>query len=366
MDVGNTELARDSRRFGSRIRGCVVHPISDNVWMNSRLVHFACCASLLVTLLAGALRAEDPTLRERVTRGLALVERAARNYPTHRQCFSCHHQTLPLLAMRGAREVGLTIDEPLLPAQLAFAQATFEKRKGALLRGERTDGAAITVAYGLWTFQIADAKPSELADAMVVNLLALQGAEGHWRPQSIRPPLAESLVSCTVLSAYGLKQFARDEQQTAAEAAISKGKAWLASAKLVGTEDFAFRLWGLQVLDGTREEVDRARQALLALQRADGGWAQLPDMESDAYATGQALYLLRECGLPITARAYERGAGFLRRTQETDGSWHVKTRARPVQIFFDNGDPHGKDQFISIAATSWAIAALAPTIESTK
>jgi hypothetical protein len=27
--------------------------------------------------------------------------------------------------------------------------------------------------------------------------------------------------------------------------------------------------------------------------------------------------------------------------------------------FFDNGDPHGKDQFISIAATCWAVAALA-------
>lgn len=357
-------LTRDPRRFENRIRGCVVQPISDNKWMYSRLIHFACCVNLLATLLAGALSAEEPTLRERVTRGLTLVERAARNYPTHRQCFSCHHQTLPLLAMRSAREVGLTIDEPLLPAQLAFTQATFEKRKGALLRGERTDGAAITVAYGLWTFQIVDAKPSELADAMVVNLLALQGAEGYWRPQSIRPPLAESLVSCTVISAYGLKQFARDEQQTAA--AISKGKAWLAGAKLVGTEDFAFRLWGLQVLDGAREEVDHARQALLALQRADGGWAQLPDMESDAYATGQALYLLRECGLPVTARAYERGTGFLRRTQEADGSWHVKTRARPVQTFFDNGDPHGKDQFISIAATSWAIAALAPAIKSTK
>ena len=27
--------------------------------------------------------------------------------------------------------------------------------------------------------------------------------------------------------------------------------------------------------------------------------------------------------------------------------------------FFDNGDPYGKNQFISISATSWATAALA-------
>ncbi len=46
-------------------------------------------------------------------------------------------------------------------------------------------------------------------------------------------------------------------------------------------------------------------------------------------------------------------------SQEPDGSWHVVTRSKPVQIFFDNGDPHGKDQFISVLATNWAVAALA-------
>jgi hypothetical protein len=44
---------------------------------------------------------------------------------------------------------------------------------------------------------------------------------------------------------------------------------------------------------------------------------------------------------------------------KTDGSWHVATRSKPVQVYFDNGDPHGKDQFISMMATSWSTAALA-------
>ena len=50
---------------------------------------------------------------------------------------------------------------------------------------------------------------------------------------------------------------------------------------------------------------------------------------------------------------------FLLRTQCPDGSWHVKTRSKPIQTFFDNGDPHGPDQFISIPATAWATTALA-------
>ena len=32
-----------------------------------------------------------------VRRGLSVAEKAAANYPNHRNCFSCHHQTLPML-----------------------------------------------------------------------------------------------------------------------------------------------------------------------------------------------------------------------------------------------------------------------------
>jgi N-acyl-D-amino-acid deacylase len=62
--------------------------------------------------------------------------------------------------------------------------------------------------------------------------------------------------------------------------------------------------------------------------------------------------------------ALAKAVAFLLKSQLDDGSWHVKTRAKPVQVFFDNGDPHGKDQFISIAATGWATAALARALAS--
>src|SRR5258708_203920 len=39
-----------------------------------------------------------------VERGVALVEKSARSYPTHRKCFACHHQTMPLLAIGESRK----------------------------------------------------------------------------------------------------------------------------------------------------------------------------------------------------------------------------------------------------------------------
>jgi hypothetical protein len=100
---------------------------------------------------------------------------------------------------------------------------------------------------------------------------------------------------------------------------------------------------------------------LLAEQRPDGGWGQTPYLGSDAYATGQALYTLRELGVPAADAALQRGAAFLRRTQAPDGSWHVTNRAMKVQPYFDGGFPYDHDQWISQAATAWAVIGLART-----
>ena len=50
---------------------------------------------------------------------------------------------------------------------------------------------------------------------------------------------------------------------------------------------------------------------------------------------------------------------FLVRTQLPDGSWYVKSRSKPFQPYYETGFPHGKDQFISSAASGWAATALA-------
>jgi hypothetical protein len=64
-------------------------------------------------------------------------------------------------------------------------------------------------------------------------------------------------------------------------------------------------------------------------------------------------------GLATDDPAYRRGAAFLANTQKDDGTWFVASRTRLLQVYFESGFPYGKDQFISIAASGWAAAALA-------
>jgi hypothetical protein len=99
-------------------------------------------------------------------------------------------------------------------------------------------------------------------------------------------------------------------------------------------------------------------RGIVAEQRTDGGWSQLPTLASDAYATGQALVALCEAGL-VGSTAYKRGVKFLLKTQLEDGSWYVKSRAIPFQPYFESGFPHGQDQWVSMAASNWATMALA-------
>lgn len=299
-----------------------------------------------------------------IRRGLAIVQKAAKNYPSHRQCFSCHHQTLPLLAMQETRDLGFDVDREALNTTRQHTLESFSSRLDKLRDGRGIGGRANTVSYGLWALDLAWHEADETTAAMVAFLLQNQRDNGSWSPPSNRPPLEESSVSTTVLSSYYMQGFVNEQNGDAVEKAIRKSRTWLAAAPLKSQEDHNFRLWSLIMLEDRRDakvqqQIAELGNKILAAQRDDGGWSQVSDMKSDAYATGQSLYVLRDMGLPSGSVFMRAGVEFLLKTQHDDGSWLVETRSKPVQVYFDNGDPHGKSQFISIAATSWAVAALA-------
>ena len=299
------------------------------------------------------------TAQQAVEAGLAIVQKGAHNYPNHRACFSCHHQTLPLVAMTEAREQGYKIDEDIHQQQTAHTLRHFSEKLDQLKSGNGIGGRSQTVSYGLWTLDVASHKADESTEAMIAYLLQNQEDDGRWKVHTQRPPMAEGDATYTMLAAYYMQRFATDEQREQVDQAAAKAKSWLAQHDPQTQEDRNFQLWGLYLLGGEEEAVADARRRVLAAQRDDGGWAQRNEMQSDAYATGQTLFILQETGFATDEEPYRRGMQFLLDTQQQDGSWFVETRAKPVQVYFDNGDPHGKSQFISIPATAWAVAALA-------
>jgi hypothetical protein len=78
---------------------------------------------------------------------------------------------------------------------------------------------------------------------------------------------------------------------------------------------------------GQAERAARMLEELLGRQNANGGWAWQRGGESDAFATGQALYALGLSGVSANTAAVGRGRDYLVASQTDDGSWPDASRA---------------------------------------
>lgn len=329
---------------------------------------------LFILVLAGIVRpsrADD--VETAVRRGLQCVQRAAVNWHSNEDCFSCHHHTLPMLASREGSKVGLPWDTDWMEVQADSTYSYFEQRVDDMNVGAHVPGGAATVGYGLWALSLDEHPSDETTTAMVNYLLQIQGvvrrqdgrspeltnvSRGRWIASCRRAPLQASMVGDTVLSLIGIERYASEQQRPRAAIARLEADRWLASVPLASQQDRLWRLWGLHHLGGDDDIKRRVRDAILAAQQNDGGWGETSERPSEAFSTGQTIFMLCHAGIAPDDPAITRGRDFLLRTQHADGSWKFESHVKPVQPFFDNGDPHGKNQFISVAATAWATAAL--------
>ena len=321
---------------------------------------FVFIASCLFPLESNAADAPAPAeIRQAVNRSIALVEKSLAEYPKHNTCFSCHHQGLGSLALSLARSHGFTIDETTLANIAQHTSADLRLDLENYRKGKGQPGGVTRAGYALLALEFTGTKSDDVTAAVAGFLLDNDKDRGSWSARSNRPPSEVSPFTNTYLGIRGLKSFGAAADKEAIAARIAAARLWLEQTAPKDTEDRVFQLWGLKETGATSANVENAGKALLALQQLDGGWGQLPGSPSDAYATGSALTVLRLTGqIAASDLAYQRGLRYLLQGQLPDGSWHVVSRSKPVQPYFESGFPHGRDQFISMTATGWATAAL--------
>jgi N-acyl-D-amino-acid deacylase len=319
---------------------------------------------VLLALAPAAPAARPDPAKAPVKKALRRIEQGAAAYITKRKCFSCHHQALPILALSSARRRGFTVDADKLRRQMEFTLHAFKDRD-KVAQGKGVEGASTQAAYALFALEGAGHPADETTAALVRYLLARQRRDGAWPALARRPPMEGSLFTNAALALRALRKYGppkdargAGELRARVEEAFRKGRHWLREHEPEMTEDKVFHLRGLVAASAPAKEVAAARDRLLKEQRRDGSWSQVPDREGDAYATGSAVMSLRAAGLTVTDPAYRKAVKYLLTTQRGDGSWIVPTRTRPFQVFFDNGDPGGKSQWISFASTCWAAMAL--------
>jgi hypothetical protein len=303
------------------------------------------------------------TIRPAAERSLVLLRKAVNGHMDQRECFGCHNQAFPMAAFAAARD--RKFDVPSDDTDKLFEHLTdfVETNRERYEKGEGTGGGADTAGYILFTLAEGKRSADDNSAAVVKYLLKAHAERDYWRCTSDRPPSEASHFTTTYLAVRGLKAFGSKDQAEAIEKRVTAARKWLDETKPKDTEDQVFQLLGLHAAGAESDAVRASADRLLKLQRADGGFAQRDQDVTDAYATGTALYALHTTGtLAPDSLRYRAGVAFLLRKQSGDGSWHVPTRSKPFQKYYESGFPHGKDQFISVTASAWATAAMMFTL----
>ena len=318
--------------------------------------------------LGGAVRSAEPEpspsqVRETVRSGLTYLQTGFTEWRNTRKCASCHHAPLLVWALDEARLKGYAVDEKQLAEVKQWSLAPeSDSRIFPDPKAAPKTPADLTLAVPLTTLSMTDGRsldaPSrEGVDRMLALLRTQQGLDGSWGLSNDggRPPISDNREVLTLWSTLALAS--EPAQGEAGKSALENGLKWLAANRdPQNRQSLALRLLLDVRLRQPREKIETGRKQLLALQNPDGGWSQTEKMSSDAYATGQALYVLGEAGLKAGEGAVQRASAFLVKSQESNGSWAMVSR--PML----NGKSEGGATYqvpIVYAGSAWATLGLA-------
>ena len=304
---------------------------------------------------------EEAELRAAAAKAIKLIQQSQAVWAKKETCNSCHHQLLPQIPIKLAREHGVALDEKVARDTTANTFA-YLKDLDATVQGYDY----IDVVFDGWELiaaKMAGVRPNLSTSAAAQFIASRQLPDGSWPTIDARPPQSNGFFTTTAVCAQAVRTYMPEQFKGEKESRLRRAREWLVSARPRTTEDRIFQLLGLRWTGADEKVVKDAARRLLSEQREDGGWSQLPALASDAYETGQVLSSLHDAaGIPTGDSAYQRGLRFLLKAQEADGSWHVSSRLHPPAPvsppYFETGFPYQHDQFISTMATSWAAAAL--------
>jgi hypothetical protein len=319
-------------------------------------------------LTPGATR---PQLHQAVDRAIKYLQTESASWLHTRKCAACHHLPLPLWALGEAERQGYAIDKQFVADTVESLLGSMDKLMSSRIfpnpaapPDPRPQGRGLNM--GLPMLAVAARSLPSLSEGQKPSLKLItqeiikkQQPDGSWEFFATlrRPPINESQTTDAAWILLALQGEAGPDAPQTQREAMSKGMTWLDAARRsdLHQEKALKLLLGIRC-GKPRQALQATIEELLSLQRADGGWSQtVPDLKSDAFATGQTLYVLALAGFTAERPEIKRGLDFLVATQKPDGSWPMISRSTP------DGSPGSAKLLtpITCAASSWATLGLA-------
>src|SRR5262249_13012079 len=148
-----------------------------------------------------------------ISRALPLLLRGAKGHVRKRDCFGCHNQASPLLALTTARQRGFHVRGEDVKEQIEHVAAFLETNRENYRKGKGQGGQADTAGYALLTLEWGGWKPDETTSAVVEYLLCFKNDLNHWTSTSDRPPSEASPFTTTFVALRGLRTWGNAGQK---------------------------------------------------------------------------------------------------------------------------------------------------------
>ena len=135
---------------------------------------------------------------------------------------------------------------------------------------------------GSWLNSLADigVKPTLATQVFARRILNRQFPDGHWSTIDVRPPQSYSVVTGTAVAVRAIQRYLPASMHAERRAAVDRARQWLQAVVPADTEERTFQLLGLSWTGASPAALEPLVRGLLAAQRPDGGWAQLPRLGS--------------------------------------------------------------------------------------
>ena len=275
------------------------------------------------------------------------------------KCASCHHNTLTAMTTSLATQKGIAVTDSLSADNYLAMKNTLINacNPNQINQFLPISFATPYLLLGMYAVKY----PADInTDISVDYMMSLAKPDGSFLAESGRVPLETGDIHLTAMAIRSIELYASAAKKKHVDELVKKTRHWLENVNTDQQQELAFQLLGLQWCGSDNIHKRKVAEKLRSMQNEDGGWSQLPTLKSDAYATGQMLYALYESSMEKTSDvAYQKGLGYLLKTQDKDGAWFVPTRSFPIQPFVQgNFPPFDDNQFISAAGTNWAVMAL--------
>jgi hypothetical protein len=316
-------------------------------------------------------RATTPQVHQTVNRAVKYLQTESAAWLSTRRCAACHHVPMPLWALGEAERQGYAIDRKFVADTTESLLGSRDKLLASKIfpnpadrPDPRPQGRGLNM--GLPFLAVAAQSLPSLTEGQQQSLKLIaeeivkkQRPDGSWEFFATlrRPPINESQTTDAAWIILALQGATGRGAPPSQRAALAKAITWLDAARPSDLHQDKVLKVLLGVRSGKpRKVLQTTIDGLLALQRADGGWSQtVPNLKSDAFATGQSLYVLALAGFTAERTEIKRGIDFLVATQKPDGSWPMISRSTP------DGSPGSAKLLtpITCTASSWATLGLA-------